>query len=329
MGDILKKVIKENFVFILAMILVVLLSYVKLPYYILAPGGIINITDRVEMEEYQKESKGSINMLYVSEYKATPVMYLYSKIMKYDIEKNSSRQISDESMDEIKEREILMRDNSLDMAIIAAYQEAGKDISIKNKKNIVVGTTENNDFKVGDVILLVDGTECDGVKEIREIINTKNVGDPVTFKIERDNKDIEIEAEVYEEDNTKVVGIVVMTDYEYNLSPEINIKFKKSESGASGGAMLALTIYNAITEEDIIKGRKISGTGTISADGTVGEIDGIKYKVMGAYKNNMDIVFVPSSNYEEALKTKKKYNYHIEIVKVDNLKDIIEYLKNN
>ena len=324
----MKKIIKENYGFILCVILVVLVFYVKLPYFILAPGGTINITDRVEMEGY-KNNNGSINMLYVSEYKATPAMYLYGKIMNYDIEKNSERKISDESINEVKKREIIMRDNSLDMAIIAAYQEAGKEINIKSKKNVIVGTTSNNDFVVGDIILSVDNKECDSVKEIREIINTKEVGDRVNFKILRDNKEIEIDSKVYMEDNMKVVGIVVMTDYEYELSPEINIKFKKSESGSSGGGMLALTIYNAITKEDIIKGRRISGTGTISSDGTIGEIDGVKYKVMGAHKNKMDIVFVPSSNYKEAIDTKNKYHYDIEIVKVDNLKEVINYLKNN
>ena len=324
----MKKIIKDNYKFILVLIFVVMIFYVKLPYFILAPGGTINITDRVEMEGY-KNKEGSINMLYVSEYKATPMMYLYAKIMGYDIEKNSERKISNESIDDVKERETLMRDNSLDMAIIAAYTEAGKKIEIKSKKNIIIGTTNDNEFKVGDIILLVDNQECDSVKEIREIINAKKVGDKVHFKILRDNKELELDSTVYKENNMKVVGIVVMTDYEYDLSPEIDIKFKKRESGSSGGGMLALTIYNAITKEDIIKERNISGTGTISADGSIGEIDGIKYKVMGAYKNNMDIIFVPSSNYEEAINTKNKYHYDIDIVKVDNLKEVINYLKNN
>ena len=93
--------------------------------------------------------------------------------------------------------------------------------------------------------------------------------------------------------------------------------------------MLTLTIYNAISDEDIIKGRNIAGTGTISSDGSVGEIDGIKYKIMGAAKNNMDIVFVPSNNYEEAINTKEKYDYNLEIVKVDIFDEAVEYLKNN
>ena len=65
-----------------------------------------------------------------------------------------------------------------------------------------------------------------------------------------------------------------MTTYEYDTDPSINIETKSSESGSSGGLMLTLAIYDLITEDDIAAGRTIVGTGTISVDGTVGEIDG-------------------------------------------------------
>ena len=41
----------------------------------------------------------------------------------------------------------------------------------------------------------------------------------------------------------------------------------------------------------------------------------------------IDIVFVPSSNYEEAIMTKNKYNYDLEIVRVDTFKEAVDYLK--
>lgn len=62
----MKKILKENFKFILLMIILVSLFYIKLPYYIMAPGGTIDITDRVVMDDYQKKEEGSLNMLYVS-----------------------------------------------------------------------------------------------------------------------------------------------------------------------------------------------------------------------------------------------------------------------
>ena len=325
----IKNFIKENYKFIIVLILIVLFCTIRLPYYIMTTGGTINITDRVEMDGYQKEDKGSINMLYVSEYDATPFSYLLAKLRGEEINSNKERQISNESVEEINERNKIMRDNSLDIAVLVAYQEAGKNINIKSKKNIVMAKTTDNNFEVGDIILTVNDKECDEVNDIKEIINNSEENDVIKFKVLRNEKELEIENKVVLEDNRKVVGVVIVTDYEYDLDPKIDIKFKNSESGSSGGLMLTLTIYNAVSSEDLIKGRNIAGTGTINTDGTVGEIDGIKYKIMGAAKNNMDIVFVPSSNYEDAINTKNKYNYDLEIIKVDTFNEVLEYLRNN
>lgn len=325
----IKRFIKENYRFLLLMILIVLFFNIRLPYYIMAPGGTINITDRVVMEDYKKDNNGSINMLYVSEYEGTPASILMAKLRNYDIESNKERQISNESVKEINRRNTIMRDNSLDIATMVAYTESGKEITIKEKKNIVIARTLDNGLEVGDIILSVDGMNCDDVSEIKKVINKKEEGDYVTFKILRNNKEKEIKSKIVLSENTKVVGVVIITEYDYDISPKIDIKFKNSESGSSGGLMLTLTIYNAINDEDIIKNRKIAGTGTISSDGSVGEIDGVKYKIMGAAREKVDVVFVPTANYEEAVMVNNKYKYNLNIVRVDSFKETIEYLKNN
>lgn len=322
----LKKILKYNYKFLLFIILLCLFFYLKLPYYVMAPGGTINITDRVNLSGYE-ETNGSINMLYVSEYKATPGLYLYSMIMGYDIIKNNDRKISNESIKEVEDRNKIMRDNSLDVALMVAYTKANKFIKINNKRNVIIATTQNNGLKVGDIILEVDNTLVEDVSAIKKIINNKKENDIITFKILRDGKEKEIKSKIYLENNTKIVGVVIITDYDYEIEPKLEIKFRDSESGSSGGLMLTLTIYNALVNEDIIKGRKISGTGTISFDGSVGEIDGIKYKIMGAASDKMDIVFVPSSNYEEAIATKNKYHYDMDIIKVDTFDEVLDYLK--
>lgn len=329
MKDKIKKFLKENYKFIIVLTILVLLMYIRLPYYAMAPGGTIDITDRVVMDNYRSESKGSINMLYVSEYEITPLTYVIAKLSSWQIEKEQTRKISNETVEEINERDKIMRDNSLDIATMVAYQNASKKIEIKDKKNIIIATTRDNGLKIGDIIVKVDNIKCNDIKEIQNIISKKAIGDEIKFTIIRNNKEKEITTKVSKEGNTKAVGVIIITEYEYDTDPQIDIKFKNTERGASGGLMLTLTIYNAISDEDIIKGRNIAGTGTISADGSVGEIDGIKYKIMGAAKNKMDIVFVPSANYEEAIKTKEKYNYKLNIIKVDNFSEAIKYLKNN
>ena len=90
---------------------------------------------------------------------------------------------------------------------------------------------------------------------------------------------------------------------------------------------MALMVYNALTKQDLTKGMKVVGTGTIDLDGKVGEIGGVKYKLMGAVKNKADVFLVPKENYKEAMRVKEKKKYDIEIVEVRTLKDAIDYLE--
>ena len=323
----IKKFVVENWWFLLSIVVVIFLFNYHLPYYINMPGGTININDRIECDSCS-DINGSLNMLYVSEYEATIATYLMSYIMpNWDLEEISTQQISDETQEEIYDRNRLMLDNSIDNAIYVAYKESGKDIDISDKRNVVIATTISNGLKIGDEILEIDGNKIEDINEIKDIINDSEVGAKLKFKIIRDDEEEEVEVEVREEDSVKMIGAVIVLDLDYKLDPDIDLKFKASESGSSGGMMLALSIYSKISGEDLVRGRNIAGTGTIDMVGNVGEIDGIKYKIMGAYKDNIDIVLVPSANYKEAVKVKKKYDYDMEIVKVDTFSDVIEYLK--
>ena len=91
---------------------------------------------------------------------------------------------------------------------------------------------------------------------------------------------------------------------------------------------MSLAIYNYLIDKDITRGRKIVGTGTIDELGNVGSIGGVKYKLMGAVKQNADIFFVPyGENYDTVVKLKRKKKYNIKIVPVKTLDEAIDYLE--
>ena len=86
------------------MIIVLLLTNIRLPYYVNAPGGIIDISNRIEYKD-KKEYKGSLNMLYVTEYIATIPTYLMTYVLdNWDLEKIENSQISNETPEEINDR---------------------------------------------------------------------------------------------------------------------------------------------------------------------------------------------------------------------------------
>ena len=162
---------------------------------------------------------------------------------------------------------------------------------------------------------------------IREYVNSKNVGDEIVFTVLRDGKEKKVNGKIYEEDGALYVGISVITTFDIGSDIKVEIETKAAESGPSGGMMMALMTYNSITKQDLTHGKKIVGTGTISLDGTVGAIGGVKYKLMGAVSEKADIFLVPADNYEEALDVKKEKGYNIDIVSVNTLQDAIDYLE--
>ncbi len=325
----IKDFFKENIKFFIFLIVFMVVINIPLPYYILAPGGVIDIRDRIKIEN-KNETEGTLNLLYVTEYEANVGMMVMSYILKdWDTEKVEEVQLSNESMEEITIRNKVMLENSMQNAILVAYNKSGNTVNIKGQENIVIATTSDNGIKVGDKILRANGIDIDNVETLREVIAKTDIGETIVLDVIREDKAEQINVKVTGNDETKAVGVVVLTNYIYDVDPELELSFKASEGGASGGLMIALNIYNSLTSEDITKGRRIAGTGTIDALGNVGAIDGVKYKIIGAHKNKMEIVFVPKDNYEEAIKVKEEYNYDMEIISVDTFDDALNYLNNN
>jgi PDZ domain-containing protein len=199
------------------------------------------------------------------------------------------------------------------------------------KTNIVHEITyltneSKTNLQVGDQIILVDNQKIDNLSSLIEHINTLEVGDKVNILVKRNDQEKNLTAEVYLFKERKMIGVMLSTLFDLKLDFKLELKTENRESGGSGGLMTALAVYNNLTQKDLTNGRKIVGTGTIDAAGNVGLIGGVKYKLIGAVKNNADLFIVPKNNLKEALEYKKKYNYKIEIIGVNTFKEAVELL---
>lgn len=327
--DSIKKFFKENYKGILILVFIYLLFNFKLDFSIYSPGGLINLDNRIESKSDINKSKGSINMTYVKLVKGTIPTYLLAKVIPtWDIVDNDDITYDGDIDETIKIDKYYLLE-SISNAYMVAYNEAGVDYSIKKSNNYITYIYEKakTDLKLFDNIEKYDNIEFTTFSEMQEYITNKNVGDKITFDVVRNGKNIKCYAELIDLDGKTKVGLTSAVINEYDSDLNVSVKSKASESGSSGGFMTALAIYNAITKDDITKGRVIAGTGTIDSEGNVGEIGGVTYKLAGAYKNGADIMLVPKDNYEEALEYKKKHNLDIELVSINTFKEGVEYLK--
>lgn len=323
------KFIKENYKSLLAIIFIIFLFNFELPYVIECPGGYINLKKRIEVEN-GLSSSGSFGMAYVTMMKANiPFTLITFLNPNWDLVKKSDLTYSDETMQELNKKEKLYLQESIDNAIINAYKNANKEYKIIDESlYITYLSSPDTELKEFDIIKEIDGQKITSLTELKEIINTKEVGDYLNVLVLRDNNYLTVKTIVYELNGAKKIGVNVTIDYELETNPNTTVKVKSSESGPSGGLMMSLEIYNALTPNDITKNYKIIGTGTIDNDGNVGEIGGVKYKLIGAVKKKADVFLCPKENLNEALEVAQKNNYNIKIIGVSSFLEALEELNN-
>lgn len=107
------------------------------------------------------------------------------------------------------------------------------------------------------------------------------------------------------------------------LDPK-KITFKSGKTGGpSGGLVFAIGLVELLTEKDLMQGRHIAGTGTISDRGIVGAIGGINEKILSAYKAGATVFFAPSDNADEIANTPDG----IKVISVTTLAQAISYIE--
>jgi len=323
--------IKEEYKFLIVLLFLLILFEWPVNYYIIIGGGTSDVSSRIKVENKYK-SKGSFNISYVEELKGTVATYLLSYVVPYweREDANLYKYNDNESIEDIEFRSDLDLEYSNANATYWAYTLANKKVEKVDSKIYVITTYEDfdNPLKVGDQVLSINGITYNSVNEYKEYIQTLNENDEVIVKVIRNGKEKDIYTKIYKYQDKLILGIGLQLVNEYKTDPEVNIKFKNSESGPSGGLITALEIYNQLTEKDLTHGLKIVGTGTIEEDGTIGAIGGVEHKLIGAVKAKANIFLVPEGdNYVTAGNYKKKHNLDIKIIKVKNIQEAIERIE--
>jgi PDZ domain-containing protein len=126
--------------------------------------------------------------------------------------------------------------------------------------------------------------------------------------LESENKQAKADM-VNSQDNATTAALSFLRLHpEYGISADQlhikNITFDvKKTGGPSGGMIFAIGVIELLTEKDLLRGRHIAGTGTISTDGKVGAIGGINEKIRAAQKAGATLFLAPSGNSSEIAHT--------------------------
>lgn len=341
-GFIKASIIKKIFIFLIIAlyVFILIICFKKVNVEVITPGVVNNPSLSVSIESEEEDK-----------YIGTIGIYTYQKIslLQYWLSKSNNEftvtEINDDTNltdNELLDQGVIMKDNSITNALINAYREASKtqeEVKIENLDTLYKGVTvtaiykyASTELKVGDLIVAVNGQKFRNISEFNQICSEiRNDYDYLRFSVVKGEETKTVYANFVERPNSenknKVLGIAIDDTYDLpKTTPEYTISGNYKSVGPSGGAMIALALYDKLTPGDITKGKKIVGTGTIDFEGNIGAIGGIEQKIVTAKNYAVDIFFVDQYDYEEAKIAKEKHQASFELVSVETFSDIIKYL---
>lgn len=318
--------------------LVMVVAFVPIPYVAWSPGRTVNVAGSNDQSAPAIKVdglptypiNGELRMTTVSVTSVDSQLGLLQALLnhqrsRHDVLPRKVVYPPGKSVTQVKAEEVRMMDDSQSYAVIAALRAAGQPVYELPRVNAVsLSGPSANRLQPGDLILKVDGASVQTINTVGEAIRTHRVGAPVVFTVLRNEKtETETVTTVASPTNAQqpVVGIELGLGYRY--APKVTYGINPNIVGPSAGVVFALAIYDLITPEDLLDGRKVAGTGEITPEGNVKAIGGLHEKIAGAEKAGAQVFLVPAENCKNLQGVKTK----MELVKVATLRDAITGLQ--
>jgi len=288
----------------LFIIIVLIAFFVPTPYVLMSPGQPQNIlTNAISIsgaQTFPANGKLSVTSVMVT----NPDSYITGFDILYGWANGDQAVLprveiypKDETSEESTQQGAADMKESQDNATSAALSLLG----YKGDTKLIINTVNPKSFAfkkllAGDQIIGIDAVTLNSATQITDYLVSKKSGEIINLKVKRSSTANAIEIPVKlsaRDDGSAFIGVSI----ESKSTFPITVKIKLDETGGpSGGLIFALGIIEKLQDEDLIRGRNIAGTGTITDTGEVGPIGGITEKIIGAKKAGVSIFLAPIDN---------------------------------
>lgn len=155
----------------------------------------------------------------------------------------------------------------------------------------------------GDRVLAISGRPVATPQDVVDAVGAVAPGVPLVLRIQRgaDVRDVTVTAAARPGDPQR--GYLGITAASRVASPATVTIGLADVGGPSAGLVFATAIVDRLTPGELTGGKQIAGTGTIDADGRVGSISGIRFKMDAARHDGATAFLVPAGNCSEAVRS--------------------------
>lgn len=225
---------------------------------------------------------------------------------------------ADVSTEQIKAESAAQMEVSQQDAIAAALTYLGYDVARSlYVSQVFEGSPASGKVVAADLISSVDGKPTLTIEELRAAIAASE-GREIELGVSRGETERTLKMTPELNGDTWVVGIGVSYVYDFPVQLELQLG---DVGGPSGGLMFTMGIIDKLTEGSIYGEIHIAGTGTITGDGSVGPIGGVKLKMLAASNSGADLFLGPRSNCSEIIGSEPS---GLPVAVVDTLEEALE-----
>ena len=329
----MKRIPLRNKIIGILLILFVAVNFIPSQYFISEPGPAMDLSEMINVEDsYRDDDWGGFYLTSVSQKRASfwdvAILYLFPSENKELIPVRSAIPPGMSESEYLNLMHEMMVESQLSAQAVA-YRELGYDVEMRGEGVKVVDLVEDGQaediLEPDDIIIKINDREVELASQAVELIKSYPIGTEIVLEVKRgeDTERFEITTgEHPEEAGRSSLGIYITTaglDYEM---PEYTDFTSENIVGPSAGIMFSLEIYNQLTEEDITRGERYAGTGTINFDGEIGRVGGERLKIIGAEKAEIDTFILP----EEHGVSLENLGLEIEIIESPEFRDLLDQL---
>ncbi|MGB5952981.1 MAG: S16 family serine protease [Ornithinimicrobium sp.] len=232
---------------------------------------------------------------------------------------------------EVREQNLeLMTDSQQQAAVVALRaidEDVPEDVVVAQ---VLVDAPADGVLSVNDRIMRVKDTDIGNPDDLRAILQEVAAGEEVDFEIEREGEALTISVPTTEQVDTDaqgnetsrtIIGIYPVSDFDVPYDIVINAG---NVGGPSAGLMFTLAVYDVITPGELTGGLDFAGTGTMSSEGDVGPIGGIRQKMIAAQRAGADYFLAPARNCDEVVGQIPDGLKVAKVATFDEARDVVE-----
>ena len=189
-------------------------------------------------------------------------------------------------------------------ATVSALTALGYDVpAVLTVTEPVSGSGAVGQVQHGDVITDLRTPEgahaITTYQDLSDALAATEPGTVVTMTVDRGGEPTDLEIRTGDDgQGGSVLGVYLNAEFDYPIDVHIEID---NVGGPSAGTMFALGIIDLLTPGPMAGGHVVAGTGTITPDGQVGPIGGIRLKLLGAVRDGAEYFLAPASNCAEVV----------------------------